>query len=103
MFILLQEKNFEKNLNKFQKLKKVLKRDYFIGDFNIMSIKTLSKICRLCLQRTDNTTLFPIVFLGHSKLSYNNDDLILFFEEIKEYNIKMNTVSEYAYIKNLDK
>ena len=91
----------EKNLTNYQKLKKLLGRDYFIGDFNMMSIKTLIKICKLCLQKSNHTDLFPIVLIGHSKSSYNNDDLILFFEKLKELNIVMNTISGYANNKNL--
>lgn len=81
----------------FTKLKKVVSRDFVLADFNFMPAKTLIKIIK---DEVDSFNaiedLIPIILIGHSKTSYQNDDLHLFFRYLeKEYNVCFDTVSSY--------
>ncbi len=74
----------EKNYTLFQKIKKVLQRDYYMADINTMSYKTLLEMLEYVLEaEKNNPKTVPIMFIGHPKVSYGVDDLHLFFEEIK--------------------
>jgi hypothetical protein len=83
----------------FGKIKKIFNRDFMFADFNFMPSNTLLKmvdkeIDSLCLPEK----LTPITLIGHSKTSYQNDDLHLFIRALeKEYNVRYDTVSSYYY------
>jgi len=72
----------EKKLNKFQKIKKILSRDYYMADINTMSYKTLVKMVDKVVSSNSNE-LIPIMFIGHPKVSYAIDDMHLFFKKIE--------------------
>jgi len=72
----------EKKLNKFQKIKKILSRDYYMADINTMSYKTLIKMVDRVINSKSNDVI-PIMFIGHPKVSYAIDDMHLFFKQIE--------------------
>jgi len=88
----------------FSKIRKILSRDYVLADFNFMPSKQLLKIIKKEVDSaiiTDNP--LPITLIGHSKTSYENDDLHLFFRALeKKYNVSYDTVSSY-YLKYIEK
>ncbi|MEH6383028.1 MAG: hypothetical protein V7780_00385 [Colwellia sp.] len=86
------------------KLSKILSRDYVLADFNFMPAKTLLKIIKKEVNSTSVSKYpIPITLIGHSKTSYNNDDLHLFFRTLeKKYTVDYDTVSSY-YMKHIEK
>jgi len=70
----------EKNFSIFQKIKKVLTRNYYMADFNTMTYDTLLNMIEEVLN--DNSfdeEIIPVMFIAHPKTSYNIDDLHLMF------------------------
>ena len=88
----------------FSKVRKVLSRDYVLADFNFMPTKKLLKIIKKEVDSISVTDIpFPITLIGHSKTSYSNDDLHLFFRNLeKEYSVSYDTVSSY-YMEHIEK
>lgn len=86
------------------KLRKVLSRDYVLADFNFMPSTKLLKIIKKEVDSVNVTeNPIPITLIGHSKTSYKNDDLHLFFRDLeKKYNASYDTVSSY-YLKHIEK
>ncbi|PML92265.1 hypothetical protein [Vibrio breoganii] len=78
----------ERGFSVFQKIKKVLGRDYYIADVNTMSHKTLynmiSSAVSSNLSSSDGNIINPIVLVGHPKVSYGIDDLHLLFHRIND-------------------
>ena len=77
----------EKNFSIFQKIKKILTRNYYMADINTMDYKTLIQMVEEVIH---NKTLYnkkeiiPLMFIGHPKVTYGCDDLHLFFHYMKE-------------------
>lgn len=88
----------------FSKLRKILSRDYVLADFNFMPAKKLLDIIKKEVDSTSTSeNILPITLIGHSKTSYQNDDLHLFIRTLeKEYNVSYDTVSSY-YMKHIEK
>lgn len=86
----------ELSMSRVDKLKKVLKRNYYMADFNTMSHKTLYKMVLDVIKENENTEkVIPLVFIGHSKSSYFNDELRLLFQKLSSLNcIEYKTLSE---------
>lgn len=76
----------EVKMSKAQKIKKILNRNYYMADFNTMSHKTLLSMIEEVYQQYKNTNeIIPLVFIGHSKSSYFNDELHLLFQKLEKY------------------
>ena len=76
----------EVKMSKWQKIQKVLGRNYYMADFNTMSHKTLIFMIDDVYREYKNTDeVVPLVFIGHSKSSYFNDELHLLFQKLKKY------------------
>ncbi|TDF35073.1 hypothetical protein EYS14_22110 [Alteromonadaceae bacterium M269] len=86
------------------KIKKLLSRDYALADFNFMPGKTLLKMIEKEINSINSgEEIYPITLIGHSKTSYNNDDLHLFFRALEKiYSVSYDTVSSY-YMKYIEK
>lgn len=57
-----------------------------MADFNTMShITLLSMINDVYKKYKDTDEVVPLVFIGHSKSSYFNDELHLLFQKLKKY------------------
>lgn len=73
-------------MSKWQKIQKVLGRNYYMADFNTMSHKTfVAMIDDVYRKNKDTDEVIPLVFIGHSKSSYFNDELHLLFQKLKSY------------------
>jgi len=76
----------EAKMSKWQKIKKILGRNYYMADFNTMSHRTLLKmVYDVYKEYKDTDEVVPLVFIGHSKSSYFNDELHLLFQKLKKY------------------
>lgn len=76
----------ETKMSKWQKIQKVLSRNYYMADFNTMSHKTfVAMIDDVYRKYKDTDEVIPLVFIGHSKSSYFNDELHLLFQKLKKY------------------
>lgn len=92
----------DQGANILTKLKKMLSRDFVLADFNFMPSKTLFAIVKDQIKKTDSHNWnFPITLIGHSKTSYQNDDLHLLFRMLEaEYSVSYDTVTSY-YLQNI--
>lgn len=81
----------ERNFSIFQKIVKVLLRDYYMADLNTMSAKTLIEMVEegLFEKKFSEEELVPIMFICHSKTSYALDDLHVFYQYLRD-NYKNN-------------
>jgi len=88
----------------FSKIRKILSRDYVLADFNFMPAEKLFKMVKKEVDSVcSSEKVIPITLIGHSKTSYQNDDLHIFIRTLeKEYNVSYDTVSSY-YIKHIGK
>lgn len=96
----------EKNIDVFGKIKKILSRDYYMADYNSMTVKTLLEMIKHAIEKKENPdSLLPLVLIGHSKFSYYNDELYLLFESLKnsKLDISFETLSSYVRLKGVDK
>ncbi len=76
----------EVKMSKWQKIQKILSRNYYMADFNTMSHKTLLAMIDEVYQQYKNTDeIIPVVLIGHSKSSYFNDELHLLFQKLRKY------------------
>lgn len=76
----------EAKMSKWQKIQKILNRNYYMADFNTMSHTTLlSMIDEVYKKYKDTDEVVPLVFIGHSKSSYFSDELHLLFQKLKKY------------------
>ncbi len=79
------QKISEKNFSIFQKIKKVITRDYYMADLNTMSSKTLIKMVENGIHdNSDNKEIIPLMFIAHSKVSYGIDELSNFFDYLQK-------------------
>lgn len=76
----------EKNFSLFQKIKKIVTRDYYMADFNTMTYQTLIKMVEDVIEDSSfsEEDFVPIMFIAHSKTTYNVDDLHLMFTYLEE-------------------
>lgn len=76
----------EVKMSKWKKIQKVLGRNYYMADFNAMSHTILvAMIDDVYNQYKYTDEVIPLVFIGHSKSSYFNDELHLLFQKLKKY------------------
>ena len=81
---LYTQKISEVNFSLYEKVKKVVTRDYYMADINTMDYKTLiSMVEDVILNDKSNRKVVPIMFIAHSKVSYYLDDLKLFFSYLE--------------------
>ena len=73
----------EKNHSKFNKISKILNRDYYMADINNMSYKSLIDMVERVLNSNSSDEIIPLIFIGHPKVSFAIDDMHLFFEHFK--------------------
>lgn len=84
--IFYKKKVSEAKMSKWQKIQKILSRNYYMADFNTMSHTTLLSMIDEVYKKYKNTDeVVPLVFIGHSKSSYFNDELHLLFQKLKKY------------------
>ena len=94
------QKISEKNFSFYQKIKKILTRDYYMADLNTMSSATLLSMVQCILKdniHTDET--IPVMFIAHSKVSYGIDELHHFFSYLQKHyadHIEFWTLQEAA-------
>lgn len=82
----------EKNFSIFQKIKKIVTRDYYMADLNTMSYKTLIKMVEDVIndKQFHNEDIIPLMLICHSKTSYSMDDINLFIDYLqKKYKDKV--------------
>ncbi len=80
------QKISEKNFSLYQKIKKILSRDYYMADLNTMSSSTLLSMVKCVLKENEHTTkTIPIMFIAHSKVSYGIDELHHFFSYLQKH------------------
>lgn len=93
----------DQGTNIIGKLKKILLRDFVLADFNFMPSKTLFAMVKARIKEAGSHNLkFPITLIGHSKTSYQNDDLHLLFRMLEaEYSVSYDTVTSY-YLQNIE-
>jgi hypothetical protein len=86
----------EVKMNRVDKMKKILSRDYYMADFNTMDSKTLYKMIQeVIVENRDGNKTIPIVLIGHSKSSYFNDELHLLFQKLETLDcIEYKNISE---------
>jgi hypothetical protein len=66
-----------------EKAWKVVARDYYMADFNILSVTQLTRMIRsVAARHRDEDGVIPVVLIGHSKSSYFLDDLHLLFHAL---------------------
>jgi len=82
---LYKTKISEKNFSFFQKIKKIISRNYYMADLNTMSYKTLINMIEEVIHDTkfSSEKIIPLMLISHSKTSYAIDDLTLFFDYLK--------------------
>ena len=82
---LYSQKISEVDFSLYGKIKRVLTRDYYMADINTMDYKTLIAMVEdVILNDTSTRKVIPLMFIGHSKVSYYLDDLKLFFEYLEQ-------------------
>lgn len=86
----------EIQMSKIDKIKKVLRRNYYMADFNTMNHKILYKMISSVIKENKNTDeVIPLVLIAHSKSSYFNDELQLLFNKLSYLEcIEYKTLSE---------
>jgi hypothetical protein len=76
----------EQGMSKIDKIKKIIARNYYMADFNTMMPRTLLDMMNGIYQEyKDTDKSIPLVLIGHSKSSYFNDELHLFFQQLEKY------------------
>lgn len=92
----------EKNFSVFQKMKKIITRDYYMADFNTMTYKTLIQMVEEVLYDTkfSDEEYIPIMFIAHPKTTYNVDDLHLFFQYLEKKH--GNKIEYWSYQQAID-
>lgn len=84
----------DKNLTKMGKLKKIIKRNYIMGDFNFLSSNSLKNLTKLYLRKTKGE-IIPIILIGHSKTSFFNDELEPYLKYVCEHpELYFSTISD---------
>ena len=90
---LYKSKISENNYSIFQKLAKVLNRNYYMADLNTMSADTLIKMVDDAYNENKSNEaliILPLMFISHSKTSFDLNDLNFFFEQLeKKYKDKI--------------
>jgi len=84
---LYKSKISENNYSIFQKLSKVFNRNYYMADLNTMNAKTLlSMVEDAYTENKFNKSLavLPLMFISHSKTSFDLNDLNFFFEQLEK-------------------
>jgi len=86
----------ESKMNRADKIKKILGRNYYMADFNTMNAKTLYKMIKDIVKRYQHSdAVIPLVLIGHSKSSYFNDELHLLFQKLEKIeSIEYKNISE---------
>jgi len=80
------QKISEKNFSFYQKIKKILTRNYYMADLNTMSSRTLiSMVERVIVNSAHTQKTTPVMLIAHSKVSYGIDELHQFFSYLQQH------------------
>ncbi|EGQ8918982.1 hypothetical protein J7287_002067 [Vibrio parahaemolyticus] len=89
----------EQGKTKFDKLVSMISRNYIMADFNFIRGNVLFYMLRkYCSCHLNDKEVIPVVFIGHSKTSYFNGDIVSFFKKVEKENDKKyvyHTISEF--------
>ena len=81
-----RQKISEKNFSLYQKIQKILTRNYYMADLNTMSSATLISMVKCVIQNNAHTSeTVPVMFIAHSKVSYGIDELHRFFSYLQRH------------------
>jgi hypothetical protein len=78
----------ERNFSIWNKLYKILSRDYYMADINTMSYQTLIEMVERAIHDTtvyEADSIIPLMLIGHPKVSYGCDDLHLFYSYLNDH------------------
>ena len=101
---LYTQKISEVNFSLYEKVKKVVTRNYYMADINTMDYKTLISMLEDVIHNDkSNRKVIPIMFIAHSKVSYYLEDLKLFFYYLeKNYPEKIEYWTLQETVENIE-